>query len=211
MPDCLASKDRISLFRKGELLFKENDNSQDFFIIKSGSVRVFKKMGQKEVTLDTLGPGMVAGEIASIDNVVRTASGIALSDTEVIVIPRSSVEKILEKIPEWFRKISQILVQRLSEVDEKISRALKSDYTNYVAAIIAMVSYSEKAAKKAEGPEIDQKFLEYEVMDLLAIPLAEVQSALEKLAAEQVVRVQGGKVILINREACEKMAVEATA
>ena len=128
MPDLQATQNRVSLFRKGELLFRENENSQDFYIIKSGSVRIFKKMGQKEVTLDTLGPGMVAGEIASIDNVARTASGIALSDTEVIVIPRSSVEKILEKIPDWFRKIAQILVQRLSEVDEKISRALKSDY-----------------------------------------------------------------------------------
>lgn len=209
MPDLHASHSSVSLFRKGELLFRENDDSQDFFIIKSGSVRVFKKTGQKEVTLDTLGPGMVAGEIASIDNAVRTASGVALADTEAIVIPREAVGKILANIPDWFRKIAQILVQRLREVDEKITRALKSDYTNYVAAIINMISYSEKAQKNADGFEMDARFLEYEIMDLIAIPLAEVQAAVEKLAAAEIVRVTGGKVILTNREACEKMAVEA--
>ena len=209
MPNPHESSSRISRFRKGDLLFRENENSQDFFIIKSGSIKIFKKMGVKEVTLDTLGPGMVAGEIASIDKVARTASGIALSDTEVIVIPRQAVEKILKTIPDWFRKIAQILVQRLREVDEKIFRSLKYDYSSYVAAVISLVSYSEKAKKGEEGFEIDQKFLEYEVMDLLAIPLAEVQSTVERLVAMEILKVNGGKVILTNREACQKLAAEA--
>jgi CRP-like cAMP-binding protein len=113
MPESKTPHDRIFRYRKGELLFRENDDTQDFFIIKSGSVRVFKKQGQKEITLDILGPGMVAGEIASIDNVKRTASGVAISDTEVIMISRDIFSRIIEKIPDWFRKIAQILVQRL--------------------------------------------------------------------------------------------------
>jgi CRP/FNR family cyclic AMP-dependent transcriptional regulator len=209
VPTPHESSSRISFFRKGELLFRESENSQDFFIIKSGSVKIFKKAGAREVTLDTLGPGMVAGEIASIDNVTRTASGVALSDTEAIVIPRPAVEKILETIPDWFRKIAQILVQRLREVDEKISRSLKSDYSGYVAAVISLISYSEKAKKGDHGFEIDQKFLEYEIMDLLTIPLAEVQTAMEKLVAQGILNMQGGKVVLTNREACEKLAAEA--
>jgi CRP/FNR family cyclic AMP-dependent transcriptional regulator len=209
MPNPHESSNHVSCFRKGDLLFRENENSQDFFIIKSGSIKIFKKIGAKEVTLDTLGPGMVAGEIASIDNVIRTASGIALSDTEAIVIPRHVVERILETIPDWFRKIAQILVQRLREVDEKIFRSLKSDYTSYVAAVISLISYSEKAAKGNDGFEIDRKFLEYEIMDILTIPLAEVQSAMEKIAAMEFLKMIGGKVILTNREACEKLAAEA--
>jgi CRP/FNR family cyclic AMP-dependent transcriptional regulator len=209
MPNPHESSNHVSYFRKGDLLFRENENSQDFFIIKSGSIKIFKKIGAKEVTLDTLGPGMVAGEIASIDNVIRTASGIALSDTEAIVIPRHVVERILETIPDWFRKIAQILVQRLREVDEKIFRSLKSDYTSYVAAVISLISYSEKAAKGNDGFEIDRKFLEYEIMDILTIPLAEVQSAMEKIAAMEFLKMIGGKVILTNREACEKLAAEA--
>lgn len=209
MPNPRESSDHVSYYKKGDLLFRENENSQDFFVIKSGSIKIFKKIGVKEVTLDTLGPGMVAGEIASIDNMIRTASGVALSDTEAIVIPRHVVEKILETIPDWFRKIAQILVQRLREVDEKIFRSLKSDYTNYVAAMITLISFSEKATKRDGGFEIDQKFLEYEIMDLLTIPLAEVQSAMEKLAAMDILAMSGGKAVLTNREACEKLAAEA--
>jgi hypothetical protein len=93
-------------------------------------------------------------------------------------------------------------------VDEKISRALKADYTNYVAALIALVSYSDKAKKGADGFEIDQKFLEYELMDLLTIPLSEVQETMEKLVANGILRISGGTVTLFNREACEKLADE---
>jgi CRP/FNR family transcriptional regulator len=195
-------------FRKGELLFKEGDDSQDFYIVKSGGVRIFRSLGQKDMTLDTIGPGMVAGEIASISEGVRTASGEAVSDTEVIRISKEEFAVIFEKIPEWFRKIALILVQRLREVDEKISRTGKTDYTSHVAALVAMISYSEKAGEGSQGFEIDQKFLEYELMDLLTIPLSEVQAALERLAAKKLLRITGGKVILIDRDALEKKAAD---
>ncbi|MBN2036835.1 MAG: Crp/Fnr family transcriptional regulator [Chitinispirillaceae bacterium] len=203
-----AVQNRIVRYRKGDVLFRENDDTQDFFIIKSGSVRILKKIGNKEITLDTLGPGMVAGEIASIDKVPRTASGVALADTEVILIPQDSVKKILDNIPDWFRKIAQILVQRLREVDDRISRSLKSDYTALVAAMITMISYSEKAATVEDGFQIERKFLEYELMDLLTIPLAEVQSAIDKCAVQGFLRVAGNDIVLTNREACTKLGAE---
>jgi CRP/FNR family cyclic AMP-dependent transcriptional regulator len=201
-----SNQDRILRLRKGDILFRENEDTQDFYVIKSGSIKILKKNGTKEIVLDTLGPGMVAGEIASIDMVKRSASGVATSDTEVIIIPRETVGKILETVPDWFRKIAYILVSRLREVDEKISRALTADCSGFVAALIAMVAYSEKARPEGGGYVIDRKFLEYEIMDLLTIPLSEVQDAMERLAGKGILKLQNDSVVVQNRDACEQLA-----
>lgn len=195
-------------FKKGDALFRQGEHTNDLYIIKSGSVRIFRTEGTKEIPLDTVGPGMVAGEIAPVDEGIRSATGVAVSDTEAFVISAAEFKIIFEKIPDWFRKIALILVQRLREVDEKIVRSINADHSAYVAGLVALISYSEKAHSGPDGLSIDRKFLEYEIMDLLAIPLAEVQTALEMLAAKKIIAFADDVVVLTDRQACEKLGEE---
>lgn len=194
--------------KKGELLFMENDDSHEFFIIKKGSIRVFRSKDQRIITLDTLRTGTVIGEIAMIADVPRTASGLAIEDTDVLKITKQEFNAVFEKVPDWFRKIALILVQRLREVDEKISQSLDQDFSKHVAALILMISYSEKCKQAGDAFEIDKKFLEYEIMDLLAIPLSEVQNALESLVKQNLLRIDKEKVILTDRKGFEELEKE---
>jgi len=196
--------------KKGEFLFKENDDSHEFFIIKKGSIRVFRSSDQKIITLDTLGPGTVAGEIAMIADVPRTASGLAVEDTEVLKITKQEFNAVFEKVPDWFRKIALTLVQRLREVDEKISQSLDQDFSKNVAALILTMSYSEKCKQVGDAFEIDKKFLEYEIMDLLAIPLSQVQNAIESLVKQNLLHIDKEKVVLTDRKGCEELEKELT-
>jgi CRP-like cAMP-binding protein len=197
---------KLVSLKKGEILFKENDSSNEFFIVKKGSIKVFRSVDQKEITLDTIGPGMVMGEIAMIANVPRTASCMAIEDTDVVMITKQEFDNAFAKVPDWFRKIALILVQRLRETDEKISRSFDQDFSIPVAALIVMISYSEKCRQKENSYEIDRKFLEYEIMDLLAIPLSEVETAIASLAEKKLLRLEKDTVVITNREGCETMA-----
>jgi len=192
--------------KKGEFLFKENDESREFFIVKKGNIRVFRSVDQNVITLDTLGPGMIAGEIAMIASVPRTASGVAIEDADVIKITKKEFDAVFSKVPEWFRKIALILVQRLREVDEKISQSLDQDFSRHVAALLVMMSYSEKCRKMENAFEMDRKFLEYEIMDLLAIPLSEVQNAIESLAEKKLLHLEKDLVVIVDREGCEALS-----
>jgi CRP/FNR family cyclic AMP-dependent transcriptional regulator len=194
--------------KKGDFLFKQNGASQEFYIIKSGTIKIYRTVGSSDIVLDTIGPGMFAGEIAPLVGGLRTANGVALSDVEVIVIPREEFKVIFEKIPEWLRKIALILVQRLREADEKISRAATIDHTKQVAALISLMTYSEKFLNVNGRFEIDQKFLEFEIMDLFAIPLAEIQDVLEQLAAKNLFQIQNGKIIIEKKDALDELGSE---
>jgi CRP-like cAMP-binding protein len=196
----------IVRYPRGSYLFKQNDTSQDLFIIQSGCVRIFKTEGNAEIDLDIVGNGMVVGEIASIDGGPRTASGYAIENTDVIVIPSSEFQRILSTVPDYLKKIALILVQRLRMVDTKINRSIEGDRTAHVAAIISLVSYTQHCIAGNNGYEINLKFLENEIMDLLNIPPSEIDEILKKLADKGIIKIEKTKCVLESKSQVDEMA-----
>ena len=197
---------RTVTFDPGEYLFRQDDHTRDLYILKKGSVKIFKHEGGVEIELDTLGAGSVVGEIASIDGGPRTASGIAIEPCEALMIPSDEFTKILASIPEWLRKIALILVQRLREVDSRISRSIEGDRTNHIAAVISLLSFSKHATSTSEGYVLDQKTVEHQIVDLLNIPLGEIENSLVRLKKQNYLRLDRNKVILSCRESLDELA-----
>ncbi len=190
---------------RGEFFFKQNDLSQELFIIKKGTVRVFKTEGNVDIDLDIIGQGGIFGEIAAIDKGKRSASVMAAEDAEAYVIPAEEFQKISRKIPDWFQKIATILVHRLREVDGKIDRTMNGVRTANVAAAVMLVSCSENC-KIIEGrQEINQKFLENELMDMLSMKLSDVTESLNILAKQLIISLDKGRIIIVNKEKLEEL------
>ena len=190
---------------KGEFFFKQDEPSQELFIIKKGAVRVFKTEGNVDIDLDIIGQGGVFGEIAAIDRGKRSASVMATEDAEAYVIPAEEFQKISRKIPDWFQKIATILVHRLREVDGKIDRNMNGVRTANVAAALMLISSSENC-KIIEGrQEINQKFLENELMDMLSMKLSDVTESLNILAKQLIISLDKGRIIIVNKEKLEEL------
>lgn len=206
MPTEIDEKGRTVRFAPGEYLFRQNDQTQDLFIVKSGLVRIFKNEGSVEIDLDIIGIGNVVGEVASIDGGVRTASGVAIETCDAVVIPASEFQSILAAIPEWFKKIALILVQRLREVDSRISRSVDGERTNHVAALISLLSFSNSCIACSDGFVLDKKFIEYEAVDLLGMQLSEVTASLERLQKQQFLKLDRARIILARRDALDELA-----
>ena len=197
---------RIVTFDPGEYLFRQDEMTQDLFILKSGSVRIYKTEGGVEIDLDMVGAGNVVGEIASIDGGTRTASGVACEKCEAIVIPAAEFQLILTSIPEWFKKIALILVQRLREVDSRISRSIEGERTNHIAAIISLLAFTDICESGDEGFVLDRKTVEYQIVDLLNISLGEITTSLERLHKQQYIRLGRTSIILSSREVLDPLA-----
>ncbi|MBN1308398.1 MAG: cyclic nucleotide-binding domain-containing protein [Chitinispirillaceae bacterium] len=201
-----AQKRHIVSFEPGDYLFKQHEMTRDLYILKKGTVRIFKMEGAVEIDLDTVGPGNVVGEVASIDGGPRTASGVALEPCEALVIPAAEFQSILTSVPQWFQKIAMILVQRLREVDARISRSIEGERTNHIAAIISLLAFTEHCVSCPEGFVIDRKTIEHQIIDLLDIPLGEITSSLERLHKLNYLRLERSGVILSSRESLDGLA-----
>ena len=92
-------------------VFHEGDHSDACYIVRSGSFRVTREHSDgRAITLATLGPGDIFGELAMLDGEVRSASVEALSDGELLALPAGEVRALLARHPEITVKLVAALV-----------------------------------------------------------------------------------------------------
>ena len=70
----------IISFKAGDVIFREGDPARELLVIKSGTVQI----RIRNRLIDTLGERSIFGEIALIDSRPRSATALALTDTELI-------------------------------------------------------------------------------------------------------------------------------
>jgi len=202
------SPKNVRLFKKGEYLFRQGDPTQVLFIVKTGSVRIFKIESNIEFELSTVGPGAVLGEITVIDRGLRSASGVAIEDTEVIAISAADFDVVFSKMPEWFRKIALILVQRLREVDLKIKKTADCGNEDKVCALLALLLAGDQCVKTDSGFELSSKYVEDEIMDLLMLQPTETIAVFDSLTRQNFIKQGYSKITILQRDAIEAKALK---
>ena len=92
--------DELSI-NAGHTLFQAGDPGDSLFIIKSGEIELFIKdtAGQK-IVLTTATSGDMFGELAMLDTGPRTATALALTDAEVLVLDRDDLVLLFQRKPE---------------------------------------------------------------------------------------------------------------
>ena len=109
MFDHLNEDDRTSLANviyeltvaEGQTLFEAGDPGESLFIVVTGEIELFIKdtVGQK-IVLTAAQPGDLFGELAMLDSGPRTATALALIDSEVLVLDRDDLMLLFQRRPE---------------------------------------------------------------------------------------------------------------
>jgi CRP-like cAMP-binding protein len=97
-------------YTKGTYIFREGDTGSDMFYILSGRVRVEQEAGHTKNKLAELGPGGYFGEMAPLIDIPRTASVIALEDSNIAVVDRETFCHLLIES----RGVSLLLLREFS-------------------------------------------------------------------------------------------------
>jgi potassium-dependent mechanosensitive channel len=101
--------------RADEILFRENDPGDAFYIILSGLVEVYVEKINKHLT--KLSSGQFLGELALMLAIPRTATVRALEDTTLFVINHQGFEKLLKSHPD----LAEEIVQELGKHQEELA------------------------------------------------------------------------------------------
>ena len=83
----LLDRSRLIHARRGQIIIAEGASATDVYFIASGLVQVslFSLHGRETILRD-MGPGRIFGELAAIDNQPRSASVIAIEDSQLSII-----------------------------------------------------------------------------------------------------------------------------
>ena len=85
----------------GQTLFQAGDPGDSLFIVQAGEIELFIKdtAGQK-IVLTIAGQGDMFGELAMLDAGPRTATAIALTESEVLVLDRGDLILLFQRRPD---------------------------------------------------------------------------------------------------------------
>lgn len=102
--------------KKGDVLFEEGEKASEAYLIATGYVEIFRKVGNGEQVLAKLGPGDIVGEMSLIDDQPRMASARVLDNTTLTVITREDLAGRLDKLAssdKVLRRLIGVFVDRL--------------------------------------------------------------------------------------------------
>jgi len=103
-------------YKPGDIIIRENDKSNEIFLIIHGIVNIQKEINnKKEVNIITRQKGDIIGELGLIENKPRASSIICKTEVEIIKIERDNFFSILNLIPKVNFNINQIIASRFRE------------------------------------------------------------------------------------------------
>ncbi|HYO90694.1 MAG TPA: cyclic nucleotide-binding domain-containing protein, partial [Pyrinomonadaceae bacterium] len=139
--ETLSDEDRSALAEvidemkvpEAQTLFQAGEPGDALFVVRAGEIELYIKdtVGQK-IVLNVATAGDMFGEVALLDSGARTATAIALSDSELLVLDRDDLMLLFQKRPEaalhmlgvmsgMTRKADELLRTRVSRnVNEEV-------------------------------------------------------------------------------------------
>jgi CRP-like cAMP-binding protein len=139
-------------FQPGSSVFREGDQSDTCYVVRSGRVRAVREHTDgRSITLATFGPGEIFGELALFDDEHRSATVETLEQTELIAILAGDMRRMLSEHPDIAVKLLAALSRRLRETNERLTRQSFQTVQSRVAAVLAELVAAERSQGAGEA------------------------------------------------------------
>jgi CRP-like cAMP-binding protein len=106
-------------YRRGQLLFVEDDPGESLLVLRRGAVSVFRTASSGErALLSVVRPPGVLGEVSLLDGAPRSASAEALEDTTALALSRTAFMDLVHAQPRILDAVMRsfgALVRRLTD------------------------------------------------------------------------------------------------
>jgi CRP-like cAMP-binding protein len=127
-------------FAAGEVVFREGDESDTCYVVRSGHARAVRAHSDgRSITLAHFGPGDIFGELAMFDDERRSATVETLDETEAIAILGGDMRRLLSEHPAIAVKLLAALGRRLRETNERLTRQSFQTVQSRVAAVLSQL------------------------------------------------------------------------
>jgi len=185
-------------FPAGTRVFHEGDSSDACYIVREGSFRVTREHSDgRAITLATLGPGEIFGELAMLDGDKRSASAESITDGTLLALPANDVRALLARNPEIALKLVAGLVRRLRQANARLSRQSFQTVPSRVAGILLQLSRDNQDGE-GEPTEITIRMNQTDLAQLAGTSRESVSRFLAELERAGVVRSGRGRVTVLQ-------------
>ena len=145
-------------FPAGAVVFEEGDPASRMYVIISGSVRIEKRVGDRNLTLAVLKMGEAFGEMALLEAAPRSATAVVEQASRLLEIDEAAFEDLVRKNGEVAIRLLRRLSARLREANRQIRSFLSADAMSRAVEVLRALAGPPgedgfRAVPKEMGPE----------------------------------------------------------
>lgn len=124
--ECISKYFNRKVFSDKAIIFKENSQGKEFYLIEAGTVAITKQVKEgTDTVIARLVCGDCFGELTMFDDFCRTASARAQEKSSLLVISHDDLLNMLEKDSKMAAKFFFALLKILSHRIKQTNQALK--------------------------------------------------------------------------------------
>ncbi|HET54897.1 MAG TPA: Crp/Fnr family transcriptional regulator [Ignavibacteria bacterium] len=187
-------------YTKDSVILVEEEIGTALFVIIKGKVKVSRSSNDgREVILSILTDSDFFGEMSILDGLNRSATVVALENSELFIIQRKEFLDLLNKHPEITIALLSELTRRLRNADMKIKALSLKDAEGKVATVILQLA--DDIGKIKQGVvEIEKLPLQQDLANMAGTSRETISRTLHAFARKGLVEMDGSKLRILDYE-----------
>jgi CRP-like cAMP-binding protein len=187
-------------YLKNDVILMEDEVGTALFVIVTGKVKVARTSTDgREVILTILSESDFFGEMAILDGQTRSATVVAIEDTELFLIQRNDFINLITEYPEVAISLLQELTKRLRSADAKIKALSLKDAEGKVATVLLQLADDTGKIKHGKV-EIEKLPLQQDLANMAGTSRETISRTIHSFAKKGLVELDGSKLRIIDYE-----------
>ena len=185
----------VRTYPANTMIMAECQSGGDMFIIQDGSVRITKVVDGKEIILAILKKGDMFGEMALLENKPRSASAIAHTTCQLMVVNKANFNQMVMTQPQMISKLTTTFADRLWSMYRQLSNTLLTDARERLVDMVAL-QIEKLKTPPVKGEIYNTGISVVDLFKMCAIPLEQQNAAYNQLSMDQNVKLVNSQILV---------------
>jgi len=195
-------------YDRGTNVFLEGGEGDEFYLIQSGVVKIYKESETREIILALFGEGDFFGEMAVLENEqTRSASAMIMEQSVLYVLKRKDFIWVMNQNPQIAIKIMYTALERLRASNELIKDLTFRDARKRIANGLYRL-FEKHGLKSGSGVLIDLKLTHQQIADMSGTVRETVTKFMLDLQSQNLIRIEKKKIFIYNIEKFKQLLGE---
>lgn len=196
----VASLANTRIYRKNSIIFYENDAANNFYIIKTGRIKIFRPSTDgREFILGIFSIGALFGDVPVFDGGSYPASAQAIEDCEIYSISKEDFESFILDNPQTSIKIIKMLSRRLRSATNMLSDMAMKNVSQRLAGML--VKFAEQdGVEQQSGIYVECDLTRQELAELIGVSRETFIRELSKFQKAGILQCLKRDILITNME-----------
>ncbi|CCG40344.1 Crp/Fnr family transcriptional regulator [Magnetospirillum molischianum] len=110
-------------FPRGTIIFREGEAGNEAYLLHQGTVRIFKTVAGRRVTIGMVRPFQVFGELSMMDESPRMAGAVADDDVVCLILPKQAIRAMMDQAPEGLSTLILSMLATMRSMGHELADA----------------------------------------------------------------------------------------